>query len=86
MWKLFATDKVRVSEIGTEEERKADLINIMPDTENAMRMDSLLNRIERLPKECRMSLALGEPSEVNCANHRPDIRPEPLIIRNRWKL
>jgi len=85
MWKLFATDKVRVPEMGTEEERKADLINIMPDSENILLMDSLLNRIERLPKECQMSLTLGEPSGVNCADHRPDIRQEPLIIGNRWK-
>jgi len=81
MWKLFATDKVRVSEIGTEKERKADLINIMPDSENILLMDSLLNRIDRLPKECQMSLTLGEPSEFNCANHRPGVRQKPLIIR-----
>ncbi|XP_022180767.1 tetratricopeptide repeat protein 25-like [Myzus persicae] len=85
MWKLFATDKVRVPEIGIEEERKADLINIMPDTENILLMNTLLNYIERLPEECRMSLTLGKPSEVNCADHRPAIRPEPLIIGNRWK-
>jgi len=85
MWKLLATDKVQVTEIGTEKERKADLINIMPDSENILLMDSLLNRIDRLPKEYQMSLTLGEPSEINCTDHRPDIRKEPLIIGNRWK-
>jgi len=86
MWELIATDQVRVPEMGTEEERKADLINIMPDSENILLMDSLLNRIDRLPKECRMSLTLGEPSGVNCAaDHRPDVRREPPIMGNRWK-
>ncbi|XP_025195098.1 tetratricopeptide repeat protein 25-like [Melanaphis sacchari] len=85
MWKLFATDKVRVSEISTEDERKANLINIMPDSENILLMNSLLNRIDKLPKECRMSLMLGEPSEINCTDHRPDIRQDPLINDKRWK-
>lgn len=85
MWTLFATGKVRVPEMGIEEERKADLINIMPDSENILLMDRLLNHIDRLPKECRMSLTLGEPSEVNCADHSPDFRREPLIIGSRWK-
>lgn len=85
MWKLLATDKVQVTEIGSEKKRKADLINIMPDSENIILMDSLLNRIDRLPKEYQMSLTLGEPSEVNCADHRPAIRQKALITDNRWK-
>jgi len=85
MWKLFATDQVRVPEMGTEDERKADMINIMPDSENILLMESLLNRIDRLPKECRISLALGEHSKMNCADHRPNIRQGPLIIDKRWK-
>jgi len=85
MWKLFATDKVRVPELGTKEKREADLINIMPDSENILLMENILNRIERLPKECRMSLLLGKPSEINCANHRPYIRQAPLLGGIRWK-
>lgn len=86
MWKLFATDKVQVPEIGIAEKRKADLINIMPDSENVLLMVNLLNRIDRLPKESRMSLMLGEPSELDCTDYRLDIEQEPLIVRNRWKL
>jgi len=85
MWKLFATDQVQVPEISTEDERKADLIKIMPDSENILLMDNLLNRIDRLPKECRMSLMLGEPPQMNCADHRAYIRQEPLIVKKRWK-
>jgi hypothetical protein len=85
MWKLFATDQVQVPEISTEDERKADLIKIMPDSENILLMDNLLNRIDRLPKECRMSLMLGEPPQMNCTDHRAYIRQEPLIANKRWK-
>lgn len=56
--------------VNTEEKRKADLVDIMPDSEAAQHMRDTLHHIEKLAPESRMPMVLGTHPEINCAVFR----------------